>query len=256
MGLFDKFKKKDSLNSSENVLQNDTAQHPETSIIWLPNILNQFADMANKDTIYGEKIPNLIKAYKSLFNAQASRDEIQRAFSALMNEVVRTVYIVPFHYDAANEFENDRVIHCTAKAANKINIESIVYRCQNMTMEQMSKLAWIKDNATNKLTVDISWWDISRIAGSDGFRFEASGSSNTMYPYIGNNSNGSFFLCFTGIDQCLKIYGQDKNLHIALFTINDIVEYMFSGNMQGVIINPDTESHCFIAKDAFQIKKD
>lgn len=252
MGLFDKFKKKEISNSPEGAHQDNVAQEPVTSTIWLPTIFNQFADKANKDAIYGERIPDLIRTYKSLFNTQAPREEIHKAFVGLMNEVIRTVYIVPFHYDAANEFEHDRVIHCTPKAANKFNIESIVYRCQNMTMEQMSKLAWVKDNTTNMLTVDLNWWDISRIAGSEGFRFEEKSSPNTMYPYIGNNGNDSFFLCFTGIDQCLKVYGQEKNLHIALFTINDIVEYMSSSsNMRGVIINPDTETHCFIGKDAF-----
>ena len=125
MGLFDKFKK----------------QKPASSSIWLPEIYNQFADKANIEPIYGEKVMDLIKTYKSLFNTQTAREETQKAFSDLMNEVIKTIYIVPFHYDVASEFENDRVIHCTPKAANQFNIESIVYRCQNMTMEQMSKLA-------------------------------------------------------------------------------------------------------------------
>ena len=122
-------------------------------------------------------------------------------------------------------------------------------------MEQMSKLAWVKDNTTNMLTIDYDWWDISRIAGSDGFCFEEQRSQKTMYPYIGNNGNDAFFLCFTGIDQCLKIYGKEKNLHIALFTIDDIVEYMSSStNIKGMIVNPDTETHCFIGKEAFKHK--
>lgn len=103
------------------------------------------------------------------------------------------------------------------------------------------------------LTVDLDWWDISRIAGSDGFCFEERRSYNTMYPYIGNSGNDAYFLCFTGIDQCLEVYGEEKNLHIALFTIGDIAEYMFSSNnMRGMIINPDTKTHCFIGKEAFR----
>lgn len=252
MGLFDIFRKKDIATATDSSQQSTPAQAPASSTIWLPAIYNQFSDKANIDPIYGEKIPELVKTYKSLYNNKAPSEEIQKAFANLMNEVIRTIYVVPFHYNAANEFDNDHVIHCTPKAANKFNIESIVYRCQNMTMEQMSKLGWVKDCNTNMLTIDLNWWDISRIAGSDGYRFEQPCSSNTMYPYIGNSGNDAYFLCFTGIDQCLKIYGQENNLHIALFTINDIVEYMSSSsNMRGMIINPDTETHCFIGKEVF-----
>ena len=119
-------------------------------------------------------------------------------------------------------------------------------------MEQMTKLAWVKDPNTNILTVDLDWWDISRISGSNAFCFEDRVTPGTMYPRIGNDGNNSFFLCFTGIEQFLKVYGNDNTMHIGLFTVNDIVEYMSSSErIRGIIINPDTESHCFIRKEAF-----
>lgn len=252
MGLFDKFKKKETSVASEQTQNNPANQAPATSLIWLPKIYEQFTDQANKDDVYGKKIPALIKTYKSLFNNNAPKEEINKAFVELRNEVIRTLYIVPFHYDSGNEFENDTVVHCTQLAANKFNIESIIYRCQNMTMEEMSKLAWVKDNATNTLTVDFNWWDITRISGSEGYHFEDGRYHGTMYPYIGKKGTDEFFLCFTGIDECLKVYSNEKNLHIALFTINDIVKYMSASNdVQGLIINPHTESHCFIGKEVF-----
>ncbi|MBQ3084019.1 MAG: hypothetical protein IJC46_01020 [Clostridia bacterium] len=246
MGLFSKSKKQ---NTSDTAAVD---QAPSTSLIRLSAIYEQFDGRVNNDRIYGEKIPALITAYKTLSNNQAPQEEIQKAFLALRNEVIRTVYIVPIRYDAANEFENDRAIHCTSMAANKLNIESIVYRCQNMTMEQMENLAWVKDNTTNRLTVDTEWWDASRIAGSEGYHFEESAAPKTMYPATGSIGDDSFFLCFTGLDQYLKVYGHDKTLHVGLFTINDIVAYMeASDHMRGLILNPDTETHCFIGKEAF-----
>jgi len=236
--------------STDNARKNTT--EPSSSIVRLLDVYMQFKDLANIDKVYGEKIPSLITQYKSLYNQKAPAEEIDKAFSALRNEVVRTLFIVPFHYDDVNEFQNDKVLHCTLKAGNKFNIESIVYRCQNMTTEQIEKLYWTKDSSTNILTADLAWWDISRISGSDGFCFTHKTFPGTMHPQTGNDGNLNFFLCFSGIDQYLKVFGEDKQMHIALFTINDIVEYMSaSENISGIIINPGTETHCFIGKEAF-----
>lgn len=255
MGFFDKFKKKTEIKQEQAPTTNCNTQQanaPSSSMVWLPEIYKQFKDLSNIDNVYGEKIPSLITKYKSLYHEKAPKEDVHKAFVDLMNEVIRTLYIVPFHYDNANEFQDDTIIHCTPKAANKFNIESIIYRCQNMTMEQMSKLYWVKEASTNILTIDLDWWNISRISGSNGFCFEEQRTPGTMYPQTAHDGNHNLFLCFTGIDQYLKVFGEDKQMHVALFTINDIVEYISAAeNFSGIIINPDTETHCFIGKEAF-----
>ena len=221
--------------------------------VWLPEFYYKFRDVANTDSVYGEKIPSLITEYKSLYHEKAPKEEVNKAFVALMNEVVRTLFIVPFRYDEANEFPNDKVIHCTQKAANKFNIDSIVYRGKDMSSNQMEKLYWVKDTNTGLPTIDLDWWNISRISGSDGFYFEEQIKPRIMYPQTAGDGNSDFFLCFTGIDQYLKAYKEEERAHIALYTISDIIGIISSSEKySGIIINPDTETHCFIGKEAFK----
>ena len=255
MSFFNKSKKEPETKKEQASPADGKSQQANgsaASFVWVPNIYQQCKDLSNTDRVYGEKIPSLITEYKTLYNEKASKEDINKAFRNLMKEVIRTPYVVPFRYNETDDYPNDTVIHCTAQAANKFNIESIIYRCQDMTLEQMSNLYWVKDPATNILTIDLDWWDISRISGSKGFRFEVSNTPRTMYPRTATDGKHDYFLCFTGIDQYLKIFGEDQQMHIALYTINDIVDYITANeSFSGIIINPDTETHCFIGKEAF-----
>ena len=78
MRLFDIFRKKDIATATDSSQQSTPAQAPASSIIWLPAIYDQFSDKANIDPIYGEKIPELVKTYKSLCNNKAPSEEIQK----------------------------------------------------------------------------------------------------------------------------------------------------------------------------------
>ncbi len=114
MGLFDKFKKKAEIKQEEIPTTKCDAQQakaPSSSMVWLPEIYKQFKNLSNIDNVYGEKIPSLITKYKSLYHEKAPEEDVHKAFVDLMNEVIRTLYVVPFHYDNANEFQDDTIIH-------------------------------------------------------------------------------------------------------------------------------------------------
>ena len=221
-----------------------------SSFVRVSDIYMKFRNVANSDEIYGEKLPSLINAFKTLRKENAPDEEIEKAFNNLTKELNRTILVVPVHLDPSEEFQGDRVFHCSENAARRINIDSIVFRCNKMTVSQTARLFWtLKDE---RLTIDYDWWDVSRISGSEGFRFGESGVPLKIYPYIPGDGKNRFFLCFSGVDQLMKVYGRDKNLHVALFTLTDVVKFMYSfDDIIGLIINPDTETHCFLEKRFF-----
>lgn len=237
-------------NKKDTKPSNNQQTQESTRLIRVSTLFEKYAASANTDEVYGDKIPSLITSYKRLYFDKAPQNEVNEAFSNLMNEVFRTVFIVPIRYDSDSDEGDDRGIHFTRRAANKLSLDAIACRGRHMSKEQMENLVWVVEYG--QLTPDFDWWDISRISGSDGCHFVLSNAPRTMYPVVGENSDGITFLAFCGLEQFREAYGQRKGIHIGLFHIDDIIDYLYETERGfGLVINPDTETHCFSNRRVF-----
>lgn len=218
----------------------------------LSALVDAYRATANTLPVYNSDLLPLLREYKALWADHADQGRINACFRSILTGLLRTLVIVPFQYEQAEEFSGDRSLHFTARAAMRFNIDSILTRASRMSDDETANLAWVVENGMP--TADLSWWDISRIAGSEGYEFaDPSVRHGSMYPRTAGNANGSFMLCYTGVDQLMNSpLGKDFKGHIGVYTLDDIVGMaMTSDAIRGFIINPDTDTHCFVDKAVF-----
>lgn len=222
-----------------------------SGIVPLYKVYEAFRDKANTDDVYCERIPELIKTYKELYRQNADDEKTNKSFNDLMNELNRSLLVVPFSYNEDFEFDNDKVLHMSNRAGRKLTVDSIVYRAKKMTAEQVSNLFWQVDE-NGFPSPDFDWMDITRIHGSEGFSFKENRDRKSMM-YI--NTLGEppeqDLPCFTDVQKLLEFCKECTNLHITLYTLADIADTVNRDSIRGFVINPTTDSHCFISKNVF-----
>ena len=221
-------------------------------LVQLSAIVEAYRSKANTIPVYNSDLLPLIREYKALWAKHADQHTINACFRSILEGLLNTLLVVPFNYDQANEFPNDRTLHFSGRAAVRFNLDSIVYRAEHMTPEEQSELAWVVENGLP--TADLAWWDIRRIAGSEGYTFaDPSVKRGSMYPRTAGNANGSFMLVYTGIDQLMASpLGKNFTGHVGIYTLDEVVTLAMSvPEVKGFIINPDTDTHCFVDKAVF-----
>ena len=221
-------------------------------LVQLSAIVEAYRSKANTIPVYNSDLLPLIREYKALWAKHADQHTINACFRSILEGLLNTLLVVPFNYDQANEFPNDRTLHFSGRAAVRFNLDSIVHRAEHMTPEEQSELAWVVEYGLP--TADLAWWDIRRIAGSEGYTFaDPSVKRGSMYPRTAGNANGSFMLVYTGIDQLMASpLGKNFTGHIGIYTLDEVVTLAMSvPEIKGFIINPDTDTHCFVDKAVF-----
>ena len=221
-------------------------------LMQLSAIVEAYRSKANTIPVYNSDLLPLIREYKALWAKHADQHTINACFRSILEGLLNTLLVVPFNYDQANEFPNDRTLHFSGRAAVRFNLDSIVYRAEHMTPEEQSELAWVVENGLP--TADLAWWDIRRIAGSEGYTFaDPSVKRGSMYPRTAGNANGSFMLVYTGIDQLMASpLGKNFTGHVGIYALDEVVTLAMSvPEVKGFIINPDTDTHCFVDKAVF-----
>ena len=224
----------------------------ESQLVLLSAIVEAYRGKTNTIPVYNSNLLPLIREYKALWANKADQLAINTCFRSILEKLLRTLLVVPFNYDKASEFPKDRTLHFSGRAAVRFNLDSIVYRAEQMPAEELSDLAWVVENGLP--TADLSWWDIRRIAGSEGYTFaDPSVKRGSMYPCTAGNANGSFMLCYTGIDQLMASpLGKNFTGHIGIYTLDEVVAMAMSvQEIKGFILNPDTDTHCFVDKAVF-----
>lgn len=221
------------------------------TLVRLTELYMSLQGQANVDAEYGAALLPVLREYKALWREQAGQEAIRACFFRLAEQLLRTILVVPFHYDAGHEFSGDRALHLTRPAATRLTRDSIAYRAQQLSFDDMDKLAWVVEDG--EPTSDPSWWDLARFPGSEGYAFAGPVKDVTMYPDTGSDANGTYLLCFTGVDQLRGALGADNGGHIGLFTAQELIALAQSApKVNGLILNPRTDTHCFIDKRAFQ----
>ena len=98
----------------------------------------------------------MIKEYKWAYaEAGENRAKITESLSAVLHELVRTLLFVPVKYDQQYESKGDTGIHFSMRAGQKFNIDSIIYRAEKMSYEQLLTNRWLIDNGIP--TIDMDW---------------------------------------------------------------------------------------------------
>lgn len=224
----------------------------ESQLVLLSAIAEAYRSKTNTIPVYNSDLLPLIREYKALWAKQADQHTINACFRSILEGLLKTLLVVPFNYDQASEFSNDHTLHFSGRAAVRFNLDSIVYRADQMTPEELADLAWVVENGLP--TADLTWWDIRRIAGSEGYTFaDPSVKRGSMYPCTAGNANGSFMLVYTGIDQLMASpMGKNFTGHIGIYTLDEVITLAMSvPEIRGFIINPDTDTHCFVDKTVF-----
>lgn len=221
-------------------------------LVPLADIVETYRNQTNTSPVYNSDLLPLIREYKALWRKNADQPAINACFRSILEGLLKTLLVVPFNYDKEHEFANDRTLHFSSRAAVRFNLDSIACRAEQMTIEEQFNLSWVVENGLP--TADMSWWDIRRFGGSEGYTFaDPSVTHGRMYPCTGSNANGSFMLVYTGIDQLMSSpLGKNFTGHIGIYTLDEVVTLAMSvQQIKGFIINPDTDTHCFVDKAVF-----
>ncbi|MCR5795989.1 MAG: SseB family protein [Solobacterium sp.] len=227
----------------------------ENRIMPFFNLYMQIKDTARTEEIYGTKLKELIREYKKFWiNGECTDKEASgEAFKALLEELPRTVFLVPFNYRDDRPGTEDKQIHLSNAAADMINRDAIVQKAEQMSIEQMDRLGWTVGN-DGTISADMNWWDVSRIGGSEGYSYAEGGSSKgMMYPITLTNENGEYYIVFTDIGALKEFFGDRKCPHICLFSLYELLLAMMQKtSVPGFIINVNTDTHCFINKSRWR----
>lgn len=152
-------------------------------------------------------------------------------WSAVCNHIYDTVFLVPVSYDDEPDDAVDGIIHYTDDGIKQLN---------NI---QLKRIMGEESNNNVRIESDSIIAKEELIPGSEGYKFasaETAKQGRTMHLRSISNGASSFLCGFTDIGDIHKIFG--KNVHIALFTYNEIIEHIEStlsdGNkISGFIIN-------------------
>lgn len=227
----------------------------ENRIIPFFNLYIQLKDTVRTEKIYGTKLKELIREYKKYWiNGECTdREASGKSFKALLEELQRAVLLVPVAYKDDRPGTEDRQIRYSSAAADMLNRDAIVQKAEQMSIEEMDKLGWVVRSDGN-VSIDTSWWDISRIGGSEGYSYAAEGSSKgMMFPVTMKNDTGEYYIVFTDIDAMKQFFPDNRCPHICIFSLYELMLAMMQKeSVPGFIINVNTDTHCYINKRIFR----
>ena len=215
----------------------------------------------NREAVYGTDLKKAIRSYLDAYHAfsadgsDENREKIRRVWKSLVDALNVTLFLIPFRYDDDRPETEDKAFHLTAGAADQLTKDSILRRCDQMTGMQMMPLQWVC-GANGQLTPDPGWWEISRICGSEGYSFaDGSDHSHGLMRFITRAGGGNTFLgVYTDVSYVLNGFAEKHCPHIAVISISDVLDYIKrSPEMYGMLINPDTETHCAISRQQLGI---
>lgn len=216
----------------------------------------------NRETVYGTGMKKSIATYLKAHHAftdhpsEENQNIIRQAWKDVVDALNMTLFLIPFRYDDDLPDTEDRAIHLTAAAADAITKDSILLRCGQMTGMEMFPLNWVCGE-NGRITPDPTWWDITRISGSEGFRFsDGNDRSHGLMRFFTRGGGGYTFLgIYTDISYVLDGFDNQPCPHIALISVADVLNYVrHSPDLYGILINPDTETHCAISRQQLGIQ--
>ena len=113
----------------------------------------------------------------------------------------------------------------------------------------MKDLGWVCKEG-GYITFDPAWSDITRFKGSAGYRFEIAGQADQpMRVRLLKSGEQMFLGLFTDISMLKNAFSSVRPLRIAVFSFSDIIHTLSAApGIIGILINPDTQYHCFIAR--------
>ena len=214
----------------------------------------------NQEPVYGENMKQALGEYMSSWDAyhegridKAKMDAVWRRTVDALNT---TPFLVPFDYGDDVPGTVDKTLHTTPAAARKLNREAIFFRCHRMVNGLLSTHAWVCDEK-GEPSVDVNWWDISRFSGSEGYSFAPGGDPRhgPMLFYTKRDANNIYFGLYTDIPYVTAQFSNNTCPHITVITVGDMLNYLRRDpNLAGILINPDTPTHCFIPKEQLGIR--
>ena len=225
----------------------------------LSDLALKLRPIADSEPIYGEELKAIIRQYRTCLgkaetgneNTEKTQRDLQDCHNQLLQKVSRSVLFVPFRYENDTDDIQDQELHYTTKAAMKFNTDAIVRGAERKGLQQGS-LLWTLDENGNP-DIDLDWWDIKRIGGSEGYRFARdSGTHGLMYPYFGSDGKRKYFLCFTDLSALSAYLNGQKCNHIAAFMFDDVMNFISRiDEIDGFIINGNSDTHCYLSKNSF-----
>ena len=208
----------------------------------------------NIEDFYGTKLKAAGADYKAAAAALREQEspenteKYQAALSALEEAINVTPVLVPFRYSDDPEDPKDQELHLTRAAAARINVDSILFRCMQMSMLEMDRLGWTVGE-DGSLGLDPDWWDISRFRGSSGFSYSTGGLHGTLNPMLLSGSGRTFLGVYTDF-LCLKKFFRGRPLpRIAVFAVGDYLKMLKDmPDLGGILFNPDTPYRLFLSR--------
>ena len=209
----------------------------------------------NQEPVYGTALKKAIRDYKAACDRRQVQDTLetrqlwQTSWMRLVDALNTTPYLIPFRYDDDRPGMEDKALHLTAASAHMINRDAIVAHCGKLTGFQMMPLVCGcgEGGRPNPIT---EWWDISRFSHSAGYSFAMNNGGHGMMRCFTRGGGGSeYFGVYTDIDYVLKGFPNTPCPHIAVFSVGDVLNMIRQQpGLAGLLINPDTETHCFLSR--------
>ena len=264
-------KKAGETGSKRDGYERDRSEQGENGPESMRDLLPALEASVIPEAISGGALRESILEYKEVWHEQDSsptpenRERVARSLRQLTQTLEKTPLLVPVAFQKELPEDDACTIYYTLESAAILSTLEMVRLIREEPPESLRDITFFMPNASageaRRVTfirregegavADPARWDIKRFDGGDGWRYGGNIAEIGPWRFRLVEALGKVYAAvYTGIPYVRPMFEREAMPHLAVISVENVIAFLKNApDVEGIIVNPNSESHCMLNRE-------